>query len=67
MLYNLLIRSEGQIAAVSEHISMMTVLDFFNVDEQKETSQNNGGTIVPNTMTKNTLGLEVNVLVHQLC
>lgn len=67
MLYNVLIRSEGQIAAVSEHISIMTVPDFFNVDEQKEISQNNGGAIMPNTMTKNTFRLEVKVLVHQLC
>lgn len=36
MLYNLLIRSKGQTAAVSEHTSMMAVPDFFTVGEWKK-------------------------------
>lgn len=57
MLYNPLIKSKGQIAIVSEQTGMMTVSDFFNLDWEKKKPKHtskNRGTIMSNTMAKNT-------------
>lgn len=67
MLYNPLIKSEGQITIVSQ-TSIMAVSDFFNLDGKKKPKTiKNGQAFISNTATKNTFCLEVKVLVDQLC